>query len=766
MEKESLIHLLEARMKRYHLPLMPVIWAITCLIIGGLVGLGLYGYYSTEQTMAKQFNTQQLILAQQAAKGIDNYLADIRETVTLLTQISEVQNPPKGPSEEILRILYERLGGRVNFLFLQDHLGILTASYPRETLKGTRGKNFSSQPYFQKARRTGHSVINHEVAMGREEAADGRQGLGWILIAAPIFRKGEFIGVLGCGLDFSKINARYISPIRSGVTGGSWMINQEGKFIAHYEPDLLGKDAFAARKERDPDLSTERIDRIMREEMLRGKSGMDEYTSGWHRGKHGRIKKLIAYAPIEIGEQVWSIAVVAPYSEVTHVVWGSFKNSILLLAIMACTLLAGTYVGHKINQGRIRAEEKVRWGEEIEKSQNRLQALFDGAPDAIAIVDRNYRISMLNKTGLSWYKRSREEFVGKFCYQEFQGRSDLCPNCPAEESFRTGQPAFREKASLVADGTKHYLQLFTVPLRDRSGEVVEAVEYTKDVTGEKMLQQQIIQSERLAVVGRMSANVAHEIKNPLGTIVLNAELLEEELGRFTTEDTTEAQGLLGVIKSELDHLIDVVEEYLQFARLPKVKLEEGNVNEVVSDLLLFLKEEASGRNVMVVEDLETALPSVQLDAKQFRQALLNILKNSFEAMPEGGKLTVSTALKDGHVQITIADTGRGIPDENLELVFTPFFSTKHGGTGLGLPITSHIVKEHRGTVSLESFLSLGTVFIIRLPVLPLDSADPSQERGGKKDLPANRREHEKSEKSGGKESGNFRFQEHSVGGRS
>ena len=110
------------------------------------------------------------------------------------------------------------------------------------------------------------------------------------------------------------------------------------------------------------------------------------------------------------------------------------------------TLLAGTYVGHKINQGRIRAEEKVKWGEEILRSQNRLQALFDGAPDAIAIVDRNFRISMVNKTGLNWYKKSLEDFIGKICHQEFQGGPDLCPNCPAEESFRTGQPAFREKS--------------------------------------------------------------------------------------------------------------------------------------------------------------------------------------------------------------------------------------------------------------------------------------------------------------------------------
>lgn len=441
----------------------------------------------------------------------------------------------------------------------------------------------------------------------------------------------------------------------------------------------------------------------------------------------GRIKKLIAYAPVQIGGQIWSVAVVIPHSEATQVVWGSFKNSIWLMIIMGCTLLAGTYVGHKMNQGRIRAEEKARWGEEILQSQNRLQALFDGAPDAITIVDRNYRISMVNKTGLTWSKRPLEDFVGKPCYQEFQGRTDLCPNCPAEESFRTGHPAFRQRASLVVKGAKRYVQLFTFPLPGRNGEVTEVVEYVKDVTAEKELQQRIIQSERLAVVGRMSATVAHEIKNPLGTIVLNADLLEEELERLGGQNATEARSLLGVIKSELDRLIEVVEEYLQFARLPQVKLEKGNVNEVISDLLLFLREEASGRNVMVVEELEASLPFVQLHPKQLRQAFLNIVKNSFEAMPEGGKLTVSTSKQDGQVQIIIADTGRGIPEENAELVFTPFFSTKHGGTGLGLPITTHIIQEHRGSVSFESYAGLGTIFTIRLPFLEFPLSPSLQE---------------------------------------
>jgi signal transduction histidine kinase len=131
----------------------------------------------------------------------------------------------------------------------------------------------------------------------------------------------------------------------------------------------------------------------------------------------------------------------------------------------------------------------------------------------------------------------------------------------------------------------------------------------------------------------------------------------------------------------------------------------------------------------MVATLGKALPPVQLDPKQLRQALLNILKNSLEAMPAGGSLTVGTEAKNGWVEIRIADTGRGIPEEELDLVFTPFFSTKHGGTGLGLPITSHIIEEHHGAVDLESVVDAGTAFTIRLPACGSEGADRSLPEG-------------------------------------
>ena len=720
MVKEAFLSLLEEWMKKHRLPLMPVIWGITFLIIGVLILTGLEGYSSAERGMARQFNTQQLILAQQAARGMESFLGEIRQTVLLLTLLPEIQNfeegKPREGREAILRKFYESFSGKVQRLFLSSADGERVSAYPPEAWKerGEREAGFVSLA--KGGRLPGQGIIQFVFPQndGSETGKSKREVSA--LITIPVFRGGEFVGTLGCLLDFNPISERFLATLRPGKTGGAWMINQQGRFLAHYETELVSQDAFSARRNRNPNFSYERLDRIMREEMIKGKTGMDEYVTAWHREKEGAIQKLIAYAPVRTGEQIGSIAVVVPYSDVTEVVWGSFKNSLWLLAIMTGTLLAGTYVGHKINQRRVLAEEKVQWGEAIVKSQTRLQALFDGAPDAIILVDPAYRISTVNKTGLDWYRRPMEEFVGKSCHQVFQGLTQLCPNCPAEESFATGKPAFRERASLVADGTKRYLQLFTFPLHDRNGKVVEMVEYVKDVTAEKKLQQQVIQSERLAVVGRMSANVAHEIKNPLGTIVLSAELLQEELERFPEQDTAEAKNLLIVIKSELDRLIEVVEEYLQFARLPKVNLEDGSVNEVVSDLLAFLKEDAAGRRIMVQEELEDPLPRVQLDPRQLRQALLNIVKNSIEAMPDGGKLTVGTKAKNGWVEIRIADTGRGIPEENSDLVFTPFFSTKHGGTGLGLPITSHIIEEHHGAINLESFIDLGTVFTIRLPV--------------------------------------------------
>ena len=228
-------------------------------------------------------------------------------------------------------------------------------------------------------------------------------------------------------------------------------------------------------------------------------------------------------------------------------------------------------------------------------------------------------------------------------------------------------------------------------------------------------QDQLIQSEKLASMGQLAAGVAHEINNPLGTVLLYADLLLRDL----PGDDPRTQDFQ-LILDEARRCKNIVQALLNFARQNKVMAQVTDVNrlcretiEEVENLLLF-------ERVQFVAELDPELPQIQADPAQIRQILLNLLNNAAEAMPEGGTITVSTrGVNAGGdaVEISIHDTGCGIPEENMPKLFTPFFTTKPigKGTGLGLAITYGIVKSHRGSIDVLSTVGVGTTFIIRLP---------------------------------------------------
>ncbi|MSP58929.1 MAG: sensor histidine kinase [Myxococcales bacterium] len=236
-------------------------------------------------------------------------------------------------------------------------------------------------------------------------------------------------------------------------------------------------------------------------------------------------------------------------------------------------------------------------------------------------------------------------------------------------------------------------------------------------------EQRLIRSERLAAVGKIAAQITHEVRNPLSSIGLNAELLEEELAGL--DASAEARDLVRAIIQEVDRLGEITEEYLRFARLPRPKLEREDVNAIVSSLLVFMREELATRGITVEAHLGEDLPTIPADENQLRQALLNLLRNAAEAMRDGGRLTVVTSAAGAQVRVAIGDTGEGIAPEHRGKIFDPFFSTKEGGTGLGLALTQQIVVEHGGVLEVDSEAGRGTTFTVRLPMLPLADASPS-----------------------------------------
>jgi two-component system, NtrC family, sensor kinase len=227
-------------------------------------------------------------------------------------------------------------------------------------------------------------------------------------------------------------------------------------------------------------------------------------------------------------------------------------------------------------------------------------------------------------------------------------------------------------------------------------------------------QQELVRSERLAAVGKMAAIITHEVRNPLSSISLNTELLAEEIARH--EGGSEAAGLCRAIQREVDRLTTITEEYLRFARLPRPRLEKEQLNGIVSGIVEFQREELAGRGVSVAQTLAADLPTVSADEGQIRQALLNLVRNAAEAMGDGGALTLTTRrASDGAVEVCVDDTGPGIEAADIPRIFDPFFSTKEGGTGLGLALTQQIVAEHGGRIDVRSRIGEGTTFVLRFP---------------------------------------------------
>jgi signal transduction histidine kinase len=235
-------------------------------------------------------------------------------------------------------------------------------------------------------------------------------------------------------------------------------------------------------------------------------------------------------------------------------------------------------------------------------------------------------------------------------------------------------------------------------------------------------QEQLIRSERLATVGELAAGLAHDLRNPLAGISGALHVLAGQL-----PDTDPRQALLAEVQSQVARMNKTLTDLLWHARPPTPQHLPLNVNEVVEQTLWFLPK-ASGSGIEVIKCLDPGLPRLRLDPNLLHQALLNILVNARQAMPNGGQLTVGTRLRqkligEGEiVEVSISDTGLGISEEHLSRIFQPFFTTKTQGTGLGLAIAARIIEQHAGRIAVESEVGRGTTFRIVLPVPPQATA--------------------------------------------
>jgi len=366
------------------------------------------------------------------------------------------------------------------------------------------------------------------------------------------------------------------------------------------------------------------------------------------------------------------------------------------------------------------------------QENERLESVLDSLAEGLLVCDETHNLILINKAA---------ERLLPLVFHD-QGERPLWTSVSHERiaefrktALQGGDRVEDREFDVECKGIQRLLAVSVLPLvKDRR--VTGSLVHVEDITEKRGKEARLRRAENLASLTTLAAGVAHEIKNPLGSISIHIQLIQKALkaSRAACSDTpgpAEPSGpmqdlsnapfdlldkYLMVVNEEIDRLNRIVVDFLFAVRPMDMEIREGDMNNVIRELIEFVRYELQALGIECVLKLAPDLPFLEYDERYIKQALLNLIKNAMAAMSGGGKLTIETSYQGNEARILIQDTGIGIPEENLSKIFEPYFTTKESGSGLGLTLVFKIIKEHRGEISVKSKEKEGASFLITLPI--------------------------------------------------
>lgn len=349
---------------------------------------------------------------------------------------------------------------------------------------------------------------------------------------------------------------------------------------------------------------------------------------------------------------------------------------------------------------------------QVARESEQLETVLDSMTHGVIVLDRQDRIILYNKAAQRLLPVIGGEVDEKLVWTVI-GDEEVAGFI--KKSLENDDRVDDKEFALETGGVTRTVSLGISSLVER-GEIQGTLLLVEDVTDKRAREARLRRAENLASLTTLAAGVAHEIKNPLGSIGIHIQLAQKALKSPGKLDRRGVRHYLDIVSEEVDRLNRIVVDFLFAVRPMDARLLEGDLNKVIGDILEFVHFELGEAHVVLETRLEEGIPLLQFDEKFIKQALLNIINNAVAAMPEGGTLTVGTRRKGDVVEIDVTDTGVGISEENMSKIFEPYFTTKDFGSGLGLTVVYKIVKEHGGEISLRSKEGEGTTFTVSLPI--------------------------------------------------
>ncbi len=359
--------------------------------------------------------------------------------------------------------------------------------------------------------------------------------------------------------------------------------------------------------------------------------------------------------------------------------------------------------GYLISIGRDSTHRK-KVEEDLLETKELLESIFSNSADGISVINLNGKILKTNLAFQRLYGYSEENMP--------QNMIDLYPNGHYDEaSFicKTvsdgNEIVDYEALRKHKDGRLIEVSVTYSPLRDKDGEVLAISAITRNIGDRKRTEELLLRSEKLSVIGQLSAAVAHEVRNPLTAVKGFIQLYKGRIDGKIHE----------LMMSEMNRIENIISEFLSLAKPQAVTYQLAKLSTLLCDTLSIMESQARMSNVRIEKDFGEQINGVQCEVNQLKQVLINLIKNGIESMPDGGKLTIQTREEGEIFRLSISDQGVGISEERLKHLGDPFFSNKEGGTGLGLVVCYKIIHEHGGRIEFESELGVGTTVSVLLP---------------------------------------------------
>jgi C4-dicarboxylate-specific signal transduction histidine kinase len=658
------------------------------IIISALITLSVFFQESLQMEMAEQFSKQQLLLSQTISENITAYLNFLKQdALHLSSMLSKLDRPEK---------IYDELQKKV---VIKTYIGILDRKGGIAFFKGDK------------------ELLKQVIPVMLEQARAMNPGSTAVIenhpmlyAISPIYKLDSFEGAVLLSVSIDNIANHFVSAIKLGNRGYAWIMDKEGDLLYHpTQPQMVGRNLYKA------DLTCLNCHQSFNLEktIIEGKAK----DFGRYIAPTGE-DKIIAFSTANMDNISWIIAASAPYSEVTYATKSSMRlYSYLILSIFTTTAIISIWL-IIFNRKRIQAEETARRKEELEKyavelenkvnertmeltsEKEKLDTIVSAIGGGLILIDENGKIL--------WTNQIIQEMLG----HDVTGLAcqDLCSEC----IFIFHSSTTEINATIMPDlfGRKgKYFQITTAPVKGGDGAVYGYIWLIQDITEMKKMEEQMIHSEKLASLGRLSAGIAHEIGNPLTSIFSFVQILKEaETDEFKKEN-------LETIYFHINRISGILKQLSGFSKMPTGETKACPINEIIEHSVNIIHFDKKAKGVSIIKDLSPALcnSTCICDCNQLSQVFVNLTLNAIDAMSAGGTLTVRSMPEDDNMVVQFEDTGMGIPKEDLTKIFDPFYTTKEKGTGLGLAVSYNIIKKMNGTLTVESEVGKGSIFTVTIP---------------------------------------------------